>query len=40
MLDLIIRGGEVVTPHGVGRHDVAISGEKIAAVTAPGALGA
>ncbi len=40
MLDLIIRGGEVVTPHGVGRHDVVISGETIAAVTAPGALGA
>ena len=40
MLDLIIRGGEVVTPHGVGRHDVAIAGEIIAAVTAPDALGA
>lgn len=40
MLDLIIRGGEVVTPHGVGRHDVAIAGETIAAVTAPDALGA
>ena len=32
--------GEVVTPHGVGRHDVAIVGETIAAVTAPDALGA
>ncbi len=40
MLDLIIRGGEVVTPHGVGRHDVAIAGDTIAAVTASGALGA
>jgi dihydropyrimidinase len=40
MLDLIIRGGEVVTPHGVGCHDVAIAGETIAAVTAPDALGA
>ena len=38
MLDLIIRGGEVVTPEGVVRCDVAISGEIIAAITAPGAL--
>jgi len=40
MLDTIIRGGEVVTPHGVVHCDVAIAGETIAAVTAPGALAA
>jgi dihydropyrimidinase len=39
MLDLIIRGGDVVTPQGVERCDVAIAGEAIAAVAAPGALG-
>ncbi|MBV9971161.1 MAG: amidohydrolase family protein, partial [Xanthobacteraceae bacterium] len=38
MLDIIIRGGDVVTPHGVVQGDVAIAGETIAAVTAPGAL--
>ena len=38
MLDLIIRGGDVVTPHGVGKADVAIAGETIAAVAAPGTL--
>src|ERR1700733_7801529 len=38
MLDLIIRGGSVVTPQGVVEGDVAIAGEIIAAVTAPGAL--
>ena len=36
MLDLIIRGGDVVTPQGVLKADVAINGEMIAAVTAPG----
>src|ERR1700738_4381512 len=40
MLDLIIRGGDVVTPQGVARCDVAIKGETIAAVAAPGALDA
>jgi dihydropyrimidinase len=35
MFDLIIRGGQVVTPGGVGMWDVAISGEKIAAVGVP-----
>ena len=29
MLDLVIRGGQVVTPMGVGEWDVAIQGEKI-----------
>src|SRR5262245_22879808 len=38
MLDLIIRGGEVVTPQGVARCDLAIKGETIAAVAAPGTL--
>ena len=39
MLDLLIRGGEVVTPQGVASCDVAVSGETIAAVAAPGTLG-
>jgi len=38
MLDLVIRGGEVVTPAGVGRWDVGVAGEVIAAVAAPGTL--
>src|SRR5260370_38110750 len=38
MLDLIIRGGDVVTPQGVIRCDVAIAGETIAAIAAPDAL--
>ena len=38
MLDLIIRGGEVVTPQGVIHGDVAIAGESIAAVAAPDTL--
>ena len=38
MLDLIVRGGLVVTPEGAGLRDVAIAGEKIAAVGAPEAL--
>ena len=38
MLDLMIRGGQVVTPWGVGDWDVAIQGEKIVAVAAPGTL--
>src|SRR5713226_1659291 len=35
MLDLVIRGGEVVTPQGVGKWDVAVQGERIAAVALP-----
>ena len=35
MLDLVIRGGQVVTPWGVGNWDVAVQGEKIVAVAAP-----
>ncbi len=38
MLDLIIRGGLVVTPHAVGEMDVGIQGEKIVAVGYPGTL--
>jgi dihydropyrimidinase len=38
MFDVVIRGGTVVASQGVGRYDVAISGETIAAVTAPGAI--
>jgi len=39
MLDLIIRGGQVVTPMGVGDWDVAVQGERIVAVAAAGAMG-
>src|SRR5579885_3270314 len=35
MFDLIVRGGQVVTPQGVGNWDVAIAGEKIVAVGLP-----
>ena len=38
MLDLIIRGGQVVTTWGVGDWDVAIQGEKIVAVAAANSL--
>jgi dihydropyrimidinase len=38
MLDLLIRGGDVVTPHGVENCDIGIAGETIAAVAAPGTL--
>ena len=38
MFDLIIRGGDVVTPEGVVRCDVAVAGETIAAIATPGAL--
>ena len=38
MLDTIIKGGQVVTPSGVGTWDVAIQGEKIVAVALPGVL--
>jgi len=40
MLDLLIRGGDVVTPQGVIRCDVAIAGGTIAALAAPGTLAA
>src|SRR5262245_66097979 len=38
MIDLVIRGGQVVTPEGVGAWDVAVEGERIAAIAAPGTL--
>ena len=38
MLDLVLRGGQVVTPQRVAKMDVAILGEKIVAVTEPGIL--
>ena len=37
MLDLIIRGGLVVTPSGVGEFDVGVQGEKIVVVAERGA---
>ncbi len=40
MLDLIIRGGQVATPAGVGNWDVAVQGERIVAVAEPGTLDA
>src|SRR5215210_7698202 len=38
MLDLVVRSDRVVTPHGVGAYDVAIQGERIVGVAAPGTL--
>ncbi len=38
MLDLIIRNGDVVLPHGVERCDIGIEGERVAAIAAPGSL--
>ena len=38
MLDMLIRGGRVVTPSGAGDWDVGIMGEKIVAVAFPGLL--
>ena len=38
MLDMLIQGGRVVTPAGVGDGDVGIEGEKIVAVAFPGVL--
>jgi dihydropyrimidinase len=38
MLDLIIKGGTVVTPEGVGLMDVGIQGEQIVAIAATGVL--
>src|SRR5262245_18919744 len=40
MLDLIIQGGQVVTPQAVGEMDVGIQGEKIVAMGWPGTLAA
>src|SRR5918992_756858 len=38
MLDLVVRSDRVVTSHGVGAYDVAVQGDKIVAVAAPGTL--
>src|SRR5947207_68422 len=38
LLDLVIRGGRVVTPSGVGNWDLGVQGERIAALGAPGTL--
>ena len=38
MVDLVIRGGQVVAPWGVGPWDVAVHGEKIVAVAEPGSM--
>src|SRR5947207_7951841 len=38
MFDLIIRAGDVVTPEGVLHCDVAVAGETIAALAAPGSM--
>jgi len=38
MFDLIIRGGDVVTPQGVTACDIAVAGETIAALAGPGTL--
>ena len=40
MLDLIIKGGQVVTPQAVGEMDIGIQGEKIAALGWAGSLAA
>ncbi len=38
MLDLVIRGGQVITPQGAGLWDVGVEGERIAVIAAPGTL--
>ena len=38
MLDLVIKGGTVVTPSGVGHCDVGVQGERIVALGLPGKL--
>ena len=38
MLDLLIRGGHVVTPQGAGSWDIGVEGERIALVGAAGSL--
>ena len=40
MLDLVIKGGQVVTPQGAGLWDIGVQGEQIVAVALPGTLGA
>src|SRR5260221_1386255 len=38
MLDLVIKGGQVVTPHGVATLDIGVQAEKIVALGWPGTL--
>jgi len=38
VLDLVIRGGQVVSPAGVGMWDVGVEGERIVVVAAAGTL--
>ena len=38
MADLVVRGGQVVTPSGVGTWDVVVQGEKIVAIAEPGTV--
>jgi dihydropyrimidinase len=38
VLDLVIRGGRVVTPQGVGAWDVGVQGERIVVLAEPGSL--
>ena len=38
MLDLIIVGGRVLAPEGVAEMDVAVQGERIAALALPGTM--
>ncbi|HEY4911478.1 MAG TPA: dihydropyrimidinase, partial [Methylomirabilota bacterium] len=38
MLDLVIRGGQVVTPQGVAISDVGVEGQRIAVLGTPGSL--
>jgi dihydropyrimidinase len=38
MLDLVIRGGQVVTPDAVGEMDIGVQGEHIAVIGRPGTL--
>ena len=38
MLDMLIKGGQVVTPSGVGNWDLGVQGEQIVAVALPGVL--
>ena len=38
MFDIILRGGTVVTPHGVAVQDVVVKGELIEAITNPNAI--
>lgn len=40
MLDLVIKGGQVVTPQGAAVLDVGVQGEKIVALGWPGTLAA